>query len=298
MELTRPTCTVYFDGGCPVCSREIAHYRSRAGAEAIAWVDAARDDEAALGPGLSRERALARMHVRRADGSLVSGAAAFAALWSGMPQYAWLGRVAAWPPVLAFLEVGYRGFLVARRAWRTEPAAPHAAPAGESIIADLRTDHAGEAGAVQIYRGILAVARDRALREFAARHLATERTHLAHIECWLPADERSRLLPLWRAAGWLTGALPALFGPRAVYATIEAVERFVDAHYAEQIDRLVADAALVELHDTLVWARGDEIAHRNEAAAAQAGAAGPVLRAWAWVVGAGSKLAVAVSRRV
>lgn len=298
MELTQPTCTVYFDGACPVCSREIAHYRSRPGAEAIAWVDAAHTDEAALGPGLTRDRALARMHVRQADGTLVSGAAAFAALWSRMPQYAWLGRVAAWPPVLAILEAGYRGFLVARRAWRSQPVAPRAAAAGASVIADLRSDHAGETGAVQIYRGILAVARDPALREFAARHLATERTHLAHIECWLPADERSRLLPLWRVAGWLTGALPALFGPRAVYATVEAVERFVDAHYAAQIDGLVADGALVELHDTLVWARGDEIAHRDEAAAAQGRPQGPVLRAWSWGVGAGSTLAVAVSRRV
>jgi demethoxyubiquinone hydroxylase (CLK1/Coq7/Cat5 family) len=298
MAATQTACTVYFDGACPVCSREIAHYRRSAGAESISWVDAAASDPVALGPGLTREAALARMHVRRHDGSLVSGAAAFAALWSRMPQYAWLGRVAAWPPVLAVLEVGYRGFLVARRIWRRGPTAPYAAAPAESVIADLRTDHAGEVGAVQIYRGILAVARDPALREFAARHLATERTHLAHIECWLPAEERSRLLPLWRVAGWLTGALPALFGPRAVYATIEAVERFVDAHYAEQIDRLVADAALVELHDTLVWARGDEIAHRDEAAAARGEPAGAVLRAWAWVVGAGSKVAVAVSGRV
>ena len=49
---------------------------------------------------------------------------------------------------------------------------------------------------------------------------------------------RSRLLPLWRTAGWLTGALPAWVGPRAVYATIEAVATFVDQHYAEQIESI------------------------------------------------------------
>jgi len=48
-------------------------------------VDAARADEAALGPGLSPDEALARMHVRRGDGRLVSGAAAFAEIWRGMP---------------------------------------------------------------------------------------------------------------------------------------------------------------------------------------------------------------------
>ncbi len=116
--MLKPTCTVYFDSECPVCKREIAHYRGRAGAGSIAWVDAALSDPAALGPGLTRDAALSRMHVRRQDGSLVSGAAAFAILWTGIPQYAWLGRVASWPVVLTVLEVGYRGFLLARRLWR------------------------------------------------------------------------------------------------------------------------------------------------------------------------------------
>ena len=98
------------------------------------------------------------------------------------------------------------------------------------FTADLRTDHAGEVGAVMIYRGILAVTRDAGVRHFAQEHLATEAGHLAQIEPLLAPHQRSRLLPLWRIAGWLTGALPALVGPRAVYATIEAVETFVDQH--------------------------------------------------------------------
>jgi hypothetical protein len=35
-------CTVYFDGMCPVCSREIATYRQLHGGGAINWVDALR----------------------------------------------------------------------------------------------------------------------------------------------------------------------------------------------------------------------------------------------------------------
>lgn len=31
--------TVYYDGGCPVCSREINFYRHRPGGESLAWVD-------------------------------------------------------------------------------------------------------------------------------------------------------------------------------------------------------------------------------------------------------------------
>ena len=74
-----------------------------------------------------------------------------------------------------------------------------------TLIADLRTDHAGESGAVMIYRGILAASRDDGVRRFATSHLATEEGHLAEIEPLLTPRQRSRLLPLWRIAGWIIG---------------------------------------------------------------------------------------------
>lgn len=167
-----------------------------------------------------------------------------------------------------------------------------------SVMAELRTDQAGEAGAVRIYQGVLAITRDPALREFAQRHLATEQSHLQRIEAWLPRAQHSRLLPLWRVAGWATGALPALLGPRAVYGTIEAVERFVDIHYAQQIEHLAAHPELALLRQTLIECQGDEVAHRIEAGLARGASAGPLLRAWSWLVGAGSRGAVAVCRHI
>lgn len=165
------------------------------------------------------------------------------------------------------------------------------------VIADLRTDHAGETGAVCIYRGVLVFARDPAIRAFAQRHLATEQAHLRQIEAWLPKSERSHVLPIWHVAGWLTGALPALFGPRMVYATIEAVEQFVDQHYEEQIRRLATYPALYVLRQTLIDCQGDEIDHRNEAAALQGPCAqGLFLRAWCRLVDIGSRCAVRVCR--
>jgi predicted DCC family thiol-disulfide oxidoreductase YuxK len=110
--------TVYFDGACPVCSREIAFYRRQAGALAIEWVDAAICPVATLGADLSREAALARLHVRKADGELTSGARAFTMLWRSIPRTAFLGRLLDHRPVLALLEMGYRVHLLVRRAWR------------------------------------------------------------------------------------------------------------------------------------------------------------------------------------
>ena len=183
----------------------------------------------------------------------------------------------------------------------------HRSPLPAWLVADLRTDHAGETGAVMIYRGILAATRDAVVRRFAQEHLATETAHLAAIEQLLAPRQRSRLLPLWRAAGWLTGALPACVGPRAVYATIEAVETFVDHHYTEQIeaiDRLDParhQAALQALRAQLHSFRADEIDHRDDAAARFARPEAPasrVLRLWTWAVGAGSRGAVKICRRV
>ena len=114
MENAAPT-TVYYDGACPVCSREMAVYRRAAGAEALRFVDVTTE---APPEGVTRDAALARLHVRRPDGSMATGAAAFAALWSSLPRWRRLGRVAALPIVQPLLEAGYRAFLRVRRSWR------------------------------------------------------------------------------------------------------------------------------------------------------------------------------------
>jgi len=111
--------TVYYDGACPVCSREIAMYRRQAGAEQCAWVDASSCPESALGTGLSRDRALARFHVRRADGVLVNGTRGFAVLWRALPRFAWAGRIASIGPIPPLLSAAYRVFLWMRPLWQS-----------------------------------------------------------------------------------------------------------------------------------------------------------------------------------
>ena len=140
--------------------------------------------------------------MRRPDGTLVDGAAAFALLWQRFPKTRWLGRVAAWPPVTALLEGAYRVFLRLRPLWRA-PSVTVDDAITPALWAELRSDQAGETGAVAIYRGILAVTRDAAVRAFAENHLATEREHLRQVDAWLPVERRSRLLPAWRVAGFV-----------------------------------------------------------------------------------------------
>ena len=111
----QPPLTVYYDGACPVCRREIGFYRKRTGA-AVTYCDAAR--EACPAPDLPREAALQRFHVRLADGALVSGAAAFLALWRQTPGFRLAGRLLSAGPIVSVLDVAYDGFLKLRHLWR------------------------------------------------------------------------------------------------------------------------------------------------------------------------------------
>lgn len=175
------------------------------------------------------------------------------------------------------------------------------APYPKYLEQELRSDHAGETGAVYIYKGIIAIAtllKNQELICFAKEHGATEAEHLRLIEAVFEEKYRSRLLGPWRIAGWLTGAIPALFGRKAVYATIDAVETFVEQHYQEQINHLKIYSGYEQLLDLLVRCQADEINHKNEARSKASPSLPLALRAWCTMVGSGSAVAVLLARRI
>ncbi len=175
---------------------------------------------------------------------------------------------------------------------------PQAEHLEKRLQGDLRSDHAGETGAVWIYRGILALSRDAEIRSFAAEHLQTEQQHLAFFEAWLPGRLHSRLLPLWKLAGWMLGAVSLLGGRRGVYLTIDAVETFVVQHYQEQIEYLQAQRDHREIRAVLRRFQRDEEHHRVEASQRSEREPGWLARRWRTLVEEGSRLAVVAARRL
>jgi 3-demethoxyubiquinol 3-hydroxylase len=141
------------------------------------------------------------------------------------------------------------------------------------------------------------LARDRQLIEFAKHHLAAEQKHLNLMNGILPWRQRSRLIVFWKAAGFMTGFLPALFGPRAVYATVASVEVFVDQHYQAQIEKL-QNSEYPGLLNTLVSCQADEQAHRDEAKSLLIEPSSMLLQGWCWMVGFGSAQAVKLAKFV
>lgn len=108
-------CTVFYDGSCPLCSAEIGMYRAQDRDGALRLVDVSAPG-AELPPGVTQPGAMARFHVMAPDGRVLSGAAAFVALWRGLPRWRWLARLAALPGILWGLEGAYRLFLPLRPA--------------------------------------------------------------------------------------------------------------------------------------------------------------------------------------
>lgn len=100
------TCDVIYNAECPICSREIGAYRAHAEATGapIRFTPVGAADLTRL--GLTEEAATRRLHVVQ-DGRLLSGVAAFGALWAALPRTRWLARLVALPLVRPAAELVY-----------------------------------------------------------------------------------------------------------------------------------------------------------------------------------------------
>jgi demethoxyubiquinone hydroxylase (CLK1/Coq7/Cat5 family)/predicted DCC family thiol-disulfide oxidoreductase YuxK len=304
---------VCFDGSCPLCRAEISIYQDLNSSTPIEWIDVSTKD-ASLPEGLSKSTLMSRFHVTRADGQVLSGARAFVALWSRLPGGRWLSAFARVPGALSLMETAYRGFLIVRPRIQWAFRGFDVSHLPPTMVGDMRSNQAGETGAVWIYRGILAVTRDASVRKFARAHLDTERKHLLAINALLPVLRRSKILIAWRIAGFLTGLIPAMFGRKTVFATIAAVETFVEHHYQIQIDQLAHRGGHAELLRLLVEFQKDEQSHRLEATenlsalkhdglldrqsdhTSQPAQVPLLTRSWCQLVSVGSELAVKIAR--
>jgi predicted DCC family thiol-disulfide oxidoreductase YuxK len=105
---------VYYDGLCKVCSREIDHYRNQRGADRIQFVDICSPSFNAVEEGLDPMRIHKVVHVRRQDGSLAVRVDAFIEIWSQLPKFRWLAKLASQKHIKAGLEIGYSSFILIR----------------------------------------------------------------------------------------------------------------------------------------------------------------------------------------
>lgn len=103
------TFEVFFDGQCPLCTREIALLRRFDRRGAIRFTDIAEPGFDARAIGVSPADLMARIHGRTAEGTIVDGVEVFRRLYAAVG----LGPLVAFsrlPPVAWLLDAGYRWF--------------------------------------------------------------------------------------------------------------------------------------------------------------------------------------------
>ncbi len=166
----------------------------------------------------------------------------------------------------------------------------------------LRVDHAGEYGAVAIYRGQLAVFERQQGRERITGQLkemaGQEQEHLDAFDKLLNAGNvrPTAFSPVWNAAGFALGAATAMLGEKAAHACTEAVETVIEEHYGDQVAELEA-AGETELAARMTKLRDEEIAHK-ELATAEGAAQAPAYPLLSAFIRTGCRIAIRISEKV
>ena len=179
---------------------------------------------------------------------------------------------------------------------------PGPARNADAIARMIRIDHAGEYGAVQIYRGQRAVFGRLPSKTRIARQLehmeADEQSHLDAFDRYI-AERGVRptaLSPVWRMAGFGLGVATALMGERAAHACTEAVESVIEGHYGEQVKELEAMGE-TELAADFARYQAEEVAHKDLAVdeGAHDAPGYPLLSA---LIKTGCRIAIRVTERI
>lgn len=184
---------------------------------------------------------------------------------------------------------------------RTRPVYPGEHGQERRLAEMIRVDHAGEFGAVQIYRGQLAVFRNQQGRhrvaDLIAEMEAGEQIHLETFDRMIVERgvRPTAMAPLWRVMGFGLGAATALMGEKAAHACTAAVEEAIEEHYATQARDL--DGVDPELKGVVEKFRADELQHRDTAIVEGARNA-PGYGVLSGAIKLGCKLAIRISEKI
>lgn len=101
---------VFYDGGCPICRREIAHYRRLDRDGAVVWHDLSQEPEAATTHGIDPAAAMAVFHVVDSDARIRTGVEGFIVVWRQLPGWHLLAKLVRVFRLTRPLEAAYRWY--------------------------------------------------------------------------------------------------------------------------------------------------------------------------------------------
>lgn len=99
--------SVYYDGLCPLCTREIDYYKKQSQASRVRFVDITDPQFNAKIEGLAGRDFFKKFHAKKKDGTLLSGVDAFIEIWNVMEIFKPLKKMASNPITRPFFDLGY-----------------------------------------------------------------------------------------------------------------------------------------------------------------------------------------------
>ena len=136
-----------------------------------------------------------------------------------------------------------------------------------TIARILKVNHAGEHGAIRIYRAQIWVARRLYpdVVAFLEETLAHEVRHCAMFREAMPARgaRPCRVMSLWGNGGFVLGLLTALMGRQGIWICTAAVESAVHRHLEDQLKFLTDRDP--ELHALVLAIQDEELSHLHHA---------------------------------
>ena len=102
--------TVFYDGKCGLCRKEIHHYRNIAPEGIFLWQDVTDSDYNPVQEGLSVADGLKLLHAKDADGHMHIGVDAFILIWKQLKRWRILAALVRLPIVYPVAHLIYRNF--------------------------------------------------------------------------------------------------------------------------------------------------------------------------------------------
>jgi ubiquinone biosynthesis monooxygenase Coq7 len=174
--------------------------------------------------------------------------------------------------LLELADAGLRASFGRTASSRPTPGNPAATPVDSALRGHaaglMRVNHAGEIAAQGLYHGQALTARQPETRAALRRAAAEEGDHLAWCRDRLDelGSRASFLDPLWYAGSVAIGAVAGLFGDRTSLGFMAEVERQVEGHLADHLERLPASDA--RSRAIIAAMQADEVSHGRAALAA------------------------------
>lgn len=101
--------TIFFDGHCPLCAKEINALRARDNKQRLKFENIHAADFSYRYPYIDIVKADRALHGQLADGTMIYGLDVTAKAWSLVDAHRWI-QMLRWPVIRWFTDIGYRLF--------------------------------------------------------------------------------------------------------------------------------------------------------------------------------------------